>query len=343
MTELVAMLAHPTPLVLMGEIVLGCLLFATVLVWSVAAAKPQVKLSEVKLKIKAWWLMGAIFFGAIAISGKMSYLMIALLCYLALKEYFTLQPTQTADRGALFWAYMAIPVQFIWITMPWWDMFLLFIPVYVFLLLAVRQILTGVTQDFIARTGRIFFGVMLFVYCLSHLAYLLSKDIEFPDGPPFGRQMVLFLVFLTEANDVCAFTFGKLFGKHKMAPSVSPNKTWEGFIGGITCVTLGGGLLHFLTPFHMVPAMALGLLIGVTGVFGDLCTSAIKRDMGVKDASQFIPGHGGVMDRVNSLTFSTPVFFHVVNFFAYSYNDPARPFPKTLHKFLETYLPWTVS
>lgn len=345
MTELLQILAHPTPLVLMGEIVFGLLVFATALVWTLAAVKPQAKLDEVKLKIKAWWLMGSIFFAAIAISGGWSYVMIALLCYLALKEYFTLLPTQMADRGALFWAYAAIVVQFVLIYIPWWTMFLLFIPVYVFLLICIRQILTGVTQDFIGRTARIFFGVMLFVYCLSHLAYLLAKDIE-PEAvhlPPFGRQLVLFLVFLTEMNDICAFTFGKLFGKHKMAPKVSPNKTWEGFIGGIVCVTIGGGLLSFLTPFHVLPAALLGTMIGLAGVLGDLCTSAIKRDMGVKDASQFIPGHGGVMDRVNSLTFSTPLFFHVVNYFAYSYAsaDPREGVgARAIHAWIQAHAPW---
>ncbi|MGH7143007.1 MAG: phosphatidate cytidylyltransferase [Planctomycetota bacterium] len=341
MSELLRRLAHPTPLWLMGEILAGMLVFATALVWTLAALKPQAKLGEVKLKVKAWWLMGGIFFGAIAISSSLSYLMIALLCYLALKEYFTLQPTTTADRGALFWAYLAIPIQFMFIYIAWWDMFLIFIPVYVFLFICIRQILTGVTQDFIARTARIFFGVLLFVFCLSHMAYLLAKDVEFPHLPPFGRQMLLFLVFLTEMNDVCAFTFGKLFGKHKMAPTVSPNKTWEGFAGGVICVTIGGGLLHFLTPFHLIPAMALGTLIGLAGVLGDLCTSAIKRDIGVKDASDFIPGHGGVMDRVNSLTFATPLFFHAVNYFCYSYNDPhAGGGARALHGFLMAHAPW---
>lgn len=340
MAELIEYLTHPTPIVMMGEILLGCLTFATVLVWSLAAAKPQVKLGEVKTKIKAWWLMGSIFFAAVAITNSLSYLAILLLCYLALKEYFTLIPTQLADRGALMWSYLVIPVHFLFIYTHWWDMFLLFIPVYVFLLIAIREILTGETKDFIARTSRIFWGLMLFVYCLSHMAYLLAKDQEYPEGPPYGRQMLLFLVFLTEFNDVCAFTFGKLFGRHKMAPTVSPNKTWEGFIGGVACATLGGGLLRFLTPFHIGPAMALGLLIGVAGVLGDLCTSSIKRDMGVKDASQFIPGHGGVMDRVNSLTFSAPLFFHAVNYFAYS---PRPPWIETVHQWLFEHLPWLMS
>jgi phosphatidate cytidylyltransferase len=154
--------------------------------------------------------------------------------------------------------------------------------------------------------------VLLFVYCLSHLAYLLSLGSTVAGGS--GRELFLYLVFLTEMNDVSAFIVGRLFGRRRIAPAVSPNKTVEGFAGALAVTTLLAVLLRFLTPFSAPCAAFVGVALSIAGLFGDLTVSAVKRDVGVKDASDFIPGHGGILDRVDSLTFTAPLFLHFVRY-----------------------------
>jgi phosphatidate cytidylyltransferase len=148
---------------------------------------------------------------------------------------------------------------------------------------------------------------MLTVYSLSHLAYLLSLPIS--EG---GRGLLLYVVFLTEMNDVFQFTWGKLLGRHKIIEKISPNKTWEGFIGGLLSTVLAAILLKFLTPFTTNEAIGAGLLIACTGFVGDIIVSAIKRDFGLKDTGTVIKGHGGILDRMDSLIISAPFFFYYV-------------------------------
>ena len=120
------------------------------------------------------------------------------------------------------------------------------------------------------------------------------------------------LLFLGQFNDVLQFLWGKLFGKHKITPDVSPNKTWEGFIGGLVCTIILGYFLRFLTFFTPVQAVTASFCIAFAGFFGDLNMSAIKRDLGIKDMGNTIPGHGGIMDRLDSLSFASLIFFHLV-------------------------------
>ena len=126
----------------------------------------------------------------------------------------------------------------------------------------------------------------------------------------------LFLLLLTELNDVAQYCWGKLLGKHKISPTVSPNKTMEGFIGGVlTTVPLAMLLAPWLTPFSSLDAVLAGALIAVAGFFGDLSLSALKRDLGIKDSGNLLPGHGGILDRVDSLTYTAPLFFHFTRYY----------------------------
>jgi phosphatidate cytidylyltransferase len=127
-----------------------------------------------------------------------------------------------------------------------------------------------------------------------------------------GKGLLLFLIFLTQINDVMQFTFGKLFGRHKIMPSVSPNKTWEGFIGGLISTTIIGYFMGFLTPLNTWQLLVVSFTVAVFGFVGDAIVSAIKRDFGVKDMSDAIPGHGGYLDRIDSLTTSASPFFHLI-------------------------------
>jgi phosphatidate cytidylyltransferase len=126
---------------------------------------------------------------------------------------------------------------------------------------------------------------------------------------------LFFLVFVVQISDVLQYVWGKTCGKHPVAPHVSPNKTIEGFVGGVLTATACGAALWWITPFNPWQAAGMALLITLMGFFGGLVMSAIKRDRGVKDYGALIPGHGGMMDRIDSLCFAAPVFFHVTRYY----------------------------
>jgi phosphatidate cytidylyltransferase len=257
--------------------------------------------------------MVGIFVIAIALDRRLSIAFFALVSFLALKEYFSLIPTRRADRRVLFWAYLSIPVQYYWVARGWYGMFIVFIPVWVMLLVSARMVMIGETKDFLRSVGTIQWGLMLMVFAISHIAYLLSLA---PIGD--GAALVLFLVLLTQLNDVAQYIWGKSFGRNKILPTVSPNKTVEGLVGGILTTTLLSFLLApVLTPLDRFDSLAVGLIIGMGGFLGDTTIGALKRDLGVKDAGTMIAGHGGVLDRVNSLTYTAPLFLHFLRFYYY--------------------------
>ena len=178
-----------------------------------------------------------------------------------------------------------------------------------------RMVITGETRGFMAA-GIIHWAVMLTVFCLSHVAYLLTLPIKRADAGPIG--LVLFVLSMTELNDVCQYVSGKLVGRHRIIPKVSPNKTLEGFIGGLITITLCGALIGpWLTPLSRIHGLLAGLLIGISGFIGDVVISAVKRDLQIKDSGNLIPGHGGILDRLDSLLYTSPVFFHFIYYLYY--------------------------
>lgn len=261
--------------------------------------------------------MAAVFTFAIIINRNISLIFLAFLSFLALKEFYSLIPTRRADRRVLFWAYLSIPVQFFWIYIGWYGMFIIFIPVYMFLLLPIQMILIGENKGFLNSVGSIHWGLMLMVFGLSHLAFLLALPTGDSHGAG-GAGLILYLVILTQCNDVAQYIWGKLFGRHAVVPKVSPNKTWQGLIGGIlTTIGLAFLLAPLLTPLSLRDTFLTGLIISIAGFIGDVNISALKRDLGIKDSGTVIPGHGGVLDRVDSLTYTSPIFFHFVHYFYY--------------------------
>ena len=178
---------------------------------------------------------------------------------------------------------------------------------------AVRSALAGDTTDFLARTATIQWGLMIAVYCVSHAPALLMLQI--PGYQDQGAKLLLYLIIVVQLSDVLQYVFGKTLGKHRIVPKVSPNKTWEGTIGGIGSASLVGAALWWVTPFSPGEAWLIALLICLAGFAGGLVMSAIKRDRGVKDFGTLIEGHGGVLDRIDSLCFAAPVFFHLVRYF----------------------------
>jgi phosphatidate cytidylyltransferase len=292
-------------------IVLALLGFASAATFALKLKNPSRDYGELILRVKSWWWMIGLLILVLSINQTAAIVFFGFVSFLALKEFLSIVGTRSADRKAIFWAYLSIPIQYYWISIGWYGVFIIFIPVYVFLFLPMRMVLIGETKDFIKSAAVLHWAVMLTVFCISHIAYLLTLPPKNVDAGAIG--LVLFLLFATQFNDVCQYVWGKLLGKHKIIPKVSPNKTWEGFLGGMaTLVICCGFLAPFLTPLSFGYGMLAGLIISGSGFIGDVVVSSVKRDLEIKDTGNLIPGHGGVLDRLDSLTYSAPLFFHFI-------------------------------
>ena len=271
-------------------------------------------LANASARIRAWWAMAAIFAVATAFKPYGSIVLFALLSFLALREFVTLTPTRGGDRATLLAAFFVVlPVQYYLLAIGWYGLFAIFVPVYGFLLVPILSALAGDTERFLERTAKIQWGLMVSVYCVSHAPALLI--LELPGFEGESAKLLLFLVVVVQLSDVFQYLWGKTLGRRKIAPSVSPNKTWEGFLGGVGTATALGAGLWWLTPYSPRAAAAMALVACLLGFAGGLVMSAIKRDRGVKDYGELLPGHGGILDRIDSLCFSAPVLFHLTRFY----------------------------
>ncbi len=301
-----------SPVLQMVVVILGVLVFATVLFWIWNKIQPSAQVSEMMLRTKSWWVMATIFVSAALVHPLISFAAFAFLSFVALRELSSISKNaRSEDRNVIFWAYLAIPVQYYLAYMGWHDAFMMFIPVFMFAFIPFILVIKGQTQDIARSMSVIPTHLMLTVFSISHLAYLLALP-ELKGFEVGGRGLLLYVVFLTEMNDVFQFTWGKLTGRHKIIEKVSPNKTWEGFIGGLLSTIAAAYFLRFLTPFAPMNALLCGLLIACAGFVGDIIVSAIKRDFGIKDTGTVIKGHGGILDRIDSLVISAPFFFYFV-------------------------------
>ena len=298
--------------------VLALLVIASLVGWLLAqritGEKAQATIANLNARIRAWWMMVAVFGLAMATGGIGSIVLFAFTSFLALREFITLTPTRAGDHRTLFWAFFIIlPLQYYLIGIRWYGLFAIMIPVYAFLFIPIRSAIAGDCAHFLERTAKIQWGLMICIYCLSHVPALLTLNLRGYAGQ--NGKLMFYLVLVAQISDVLQYVWGKTLGRHKIAPNVSPNKTWEGFLGGVTSATLIGAALWWATPFTPLQSAGMSLLITLMGFCGGLVMSAIKRDRGVKDYGNMIQGHGGVLDRIDSLCFAAPVFFHFCRFF----------------------------
>ncbi len=272
--------------------------------------------TELRQRIQSWWWMIAIMFFVFTFSQSATIVFFAFLSFIALKEFLSIVPTRMSDRRVIFWLYLAIPLQYYWVSTVWYGMFLIFIPVYIFLFIPMRMVITGETEGFIKSAGILHWSVMLTVFSISHIAYLLVLPEK--NQLAGGVGLVLYILFMTQFNDVCQYIWGKLLGKHKIIPKVSPNKTWQGFIGGLITLTIASSFIApYLTPLTWFEGIGAGIIICVGGFFGDVVISSVKRDLKIKDSGHLIPGHGGILDRIDSLIYTAPLFFHYLYYLHY--------------------------
>ncbi len=307
--------AHDTRILFGG--VLAVLLLASAIGFLLArrygADGPNPVIENLNARIKAWWIMVILIAIAFAFGKAGVIALFALASFTALREFMTLTPTRRGDHYALAAVFFVVlPIQYWLIVIEWYGLSSIFIPVYAFLFLPIIAAMRGDTERFLERVAAVQWGLMICVFCLSHVPALLTLPIPGYEGR--NLLLIAYLILVVQASDVLQYVFGKLFGRRKVAPLLSPSKTWEGFLGGAGSATLLGTALWWVTPFSPVQAAIVSALITLMGFFGGLVMSAIKRDRGVKDWGQLIEGHGGVLDRLDSVVFAAPIYFHVIRY-----------------------------
>lgn len=284
-----------------------------ILKYKLSPGAPHKVIDNLNARIKAWWVMIALVGGALWIGKGGVIALFAFISFQSLREYVSITHTRRGDHRALLWSFFFfLPLQYYLIAIDWYGLFSILIPVYAFLLLPISAALGSDTTRFLERAAKVQWGLMICVYCLSHVPALLTLDI--PGYAGFNMLLIVFLILVVQASDVMQYVWGKLLGKHKVSETISPSKTIEGLIGGVLSSTIVGAALWWITPFNPWQAALIALTITILGFFGGFVLSAIKRDRGIKDWGSMIEGHGGMLDRVDSISFSAPVFFHLVRY-----------------------------
>jgi len=279
-----------------------------------ASGTSQKTVNNLIARVNAWWVMVLVFAVAF-LAGKFgTIILFGAISYFALREFMTLTPTRTGDHRALSLAFfLLMPLHYYLIYIEWYALFSILIPVYAFLLMPSISVLAQDTEHFLERAAKIQWGVMIAIYCISHAPALLVLQI--PDFEGQNALLLFYFVLIVQLSDVLQYVFGNLFGKTKVAPIVSPNKTLEGLIGGGFTTILIGASLWWITPFTPLQSAGMAAVIVVMGFLGGLVMSAIKRSLGAKDWGSMIEGHGGMLDRMDSVCFAAPIFFHLVRYF----------------------------
>lgn len=269
-----------------------------------------------KRRLEAWWLMCAVLAASFLVSRVATVVLFGLISFWALREFITLTPTRAADHRALFWVFFLItPLQYVLISFDQYGLYSVLIPVYAFLAIPARIAFAGDYKRFLERTAKIQAGLMVCVYCLSYAPALLYLNIPGYNGVNAHARLLFFFVIVVQMGDLVEFLWQKTFGGHAIAPAINPGKTWEGFLASLICASILGTLLWWATPFTPWVAGLMSLVITAAGLCGGLTMSAIKRDRGVADYGTLVAGHGGVLDRLDSICFAAPIFFHITRYY----------------------------
>jgi phosphatidate cytidylyltransferase len=215
--------------------------------------------------------------GAILAGRNAVIALFAFISFATLREFITLTRPRRADHGALFIIFfLVLSLQYVLIWMNWYGFFSILIPVYAFLILPTLAAVFADSKNFLARTSETQWCLMICVYCISHVPALLTLSI--PGYQDRSALLIVFLLLVVQSSDVLRYVCGKLFGRHPIAPRISPSKTVEGFVRGVVCATILGASLWRITPFNAWQAAGMALVITLMGFLGGLVMSAIKRE-----------------------------------------------------------------
>lgn len=281
------------------------------------------------LRLRSYWMMCAILTAAILFrTPTPTVVLFFLVSFWALREFITLTPTRMGDHRALFWVFFIFaPLQYFFVSrlgvgigeyFNWYEVFFIAVPVFGFLFIPTRIALAGDSKRFLERAAKTQAALLICVYALSYAPALLYLPLARSDGTMWDGDhsgVLFFFIVLVQVGDLLQYAWGKFIGKHVIAPEINANRTWEGFIGGVISTTMVGTVLFWVTPFDPGEAALMSLVVAVMGFAGTMTMSAIKRDRGVKDYGTLVRGHAGVLDRIDSLCFAAPVFFHLTRAF----------------------------
>lgn len=277
-------------------------------------------------RVRAWWMMAAILVVGFRLGYVATVILFGLISFWALREFITMTPTRRSDHRTLFWVFFVItPLQYVLVGLGpgWQPIYSILIPVFGWLFIPARIALTGDPKRFLERSAKICVGLLICVYSLSYAPALLGLEFEMRNDAgelvPWEGSMpglLFYFVLLVQLGDVLQYGWGKLIGRHVIAPEINASRTWEGFCGGVASTTLFGVLLFWVTPFGIWGSACMAMIVAVSGFAGGMTMSAIKRDRGVKDYGTLVQGHAGVLDRIDSICFAAPVFFYIAPYIA---------------------------
>ncbi|MGI8979924.1 MAG: phosphatidate cytidylyltransferase [Pirellulaceae bacterium] len=277
-------------------------------------------------RVNAWWTMYAILIAGflvdfVFLSTVTTVLLFGLVSFWALREYITMTPTRRGDHRTLFWTFFLFtPLQYVLVGIGsfCFELYTTMIPVYASLFIPARIAISGDPKRFLERVAKIQAGLLICVYALSHAPALLSLELHTSTGQPWAGSragLLFYFVLLVQLNDVFQYVWGQLLGKHVIAEQINSSKTWEGVIGGLMSSMILSMLLYWATPFSLWEAPCIALVVSLAGFAGTMTMSAVKRDRGVSDYGTLVQGHAGVLDRIDSICFAAPVFFHITRYF----------------------------
>lgn len=273
-------------------------------------------LETFRLRVRAWWILFATLAAACLLGKTATVVLFALISFWALREFITLTPTRIGDHKTLFWVFFIwTPLQFLLVGMNRYPLYSVIIPVYAYLFIPARIALAGDPKRFLERTATIQAGLLICVYCLSFAPALLWVGLEEGKAQFNNAGLLLFFILIVQLSDALQYAWAQIPSRHVIVPTISPGRTWEGLLGGTASVALIGAMLSWATPFSFFTAALMSMVIALMGAAGGLTMSAIKRDRGVKDYGTLVEGHGGVLDRVDSICFAAPVFYHFTFWF----------------------------
>lgn len=324
-SPLLAVIETPPPLVWYTVAgICGCLLLGSaVRLFALRGATAEFRVNRLG-SLRSWWMIVLIFSAALLLGRVGIILFFTLVSLLAVREYMTLTKAPYANFGLAPFAVAITLLNYLWIYLDWQRMFLVFVPLAGLILLSVRMVIQDRGKDFLLTAASLHWGLLLTVYSISHAALLLNlPDASQPVGEGVG--WVLYLLVLTSLSDISQALIGRRWGKRPVAPVLSPHKTQLGLWGGVAVTTsLGVLLAPYLTSLpdaelpgwksspSFMPGLLAGFMIGLAGYFGDITISGVKRDVNVKDSGTLLPGQGGLLDRIDSLTFTAPLFYYFV-------------------------------
>ncbi len=305
-------------------------------------------------RVKAWWILFATLAAAFLLGHVTTVVLFGLISFWALREFITVTPTRPGDHRTLFCVFFVFtPLQFVLVGMGYryYGLYSIVIPVYAFLFIPALIAMAGDYKRFLERSAKIQAGLLICVYCLSYAPALLTLPLTPAAKQPVAAaeeqaggetaqtaadpqtadpnaarpsdaggniRLLFFFILIVQLSDALQYAWSQLPTRHVIVPSINTSRTWEGLLGGTASVTLIGAVLWWATPFHGANwwmAAVMSAVISVMGFAGGITMSAIKRDRGVKDYGTLVEGHGGVLDRIDSICFAAPVFFHCTRWF----------------------------